>query len=275
MNTLTKMTLSSLTLASTLLASQALAHGLNMWPSQFNINSKKPTTVTVDLSFSETPFRLDHSVSAAGLSVIDPQGKTLRYLGNIYQSAQRTTLDLAISEQGTYTVTYQNQPRYTTSYTVGSQAKKKRLRLNKSDAQSELPNSAKNVVTKKSVTTAIAFITNIRPSKQDFKPTGKGLELVPVTHPSDYVTNDVITMKLYLNGQPLRNATAKLQRSGAQYLASNKPSESVTDANGQLSYQFDQGGLFTLSVKHSEKQNAKLYDEMGYRLFYSFEISYE
>jgi len=275
MNKKTKNTLTSLTLLSTLIAGQAFAHGLNMWPSQFNINSDKPTSVTVDLSFSETPFRLDHSAPAAGISALDPTGKALRNIGNIYRSAQRTTLDLPITQQGTYAVRYLGQPRYFTSYTAGSKGKKKRLRLDKVASQSQLPNSAKNVVTKKSVTSAVAFITNTLPSAQGLKATGQGLELVPVTHPSDYVTNDTITMQLLLDGQPLSNVTAKLQRSGAQYTASNKPRNSVTDANGQISYQFEQGGLFTLSVNHSVKQDAALFDEIGYRLFYSFEVAYE
>ncbi len=275
MKSFTKIALCSLTLASTLLVSQAFAHDLNMWPSQFNINSKKPTAVTVDFTFSEIPFRLDHGVSSAGLTVFGPQGNVLRNPGNIYQSAQRTTLDLAITEQGTYTIAYQSQPRYTTSYTAGSKAKKKRLRLDKIAAKKKLPNSAKNVVTKKSITSAIAFVTNTLPSTRPFTPTGQGLELVPVTHPSDYVTNDTITMALYFNGKPLTNVKAKLQRGGAQYLASNKPSETMTDNKGQLQYKFEQGGLFTLSVKHSVKQDAQLYDEVGYRLFYSFEIAYE
>jgi len=275
MKQITKNTLTSLTLISTLVASQAFAHGLNMWPSQFNINSDKPTSVTVDLSFSETPFRLDHSAPSAGLSALAPTGKALRNIGNIYQSAQRTTLDLPISQQGTYAVRYHSAPRYFTSYTAGSKGKKKRLRLDKVASQSQLPNSAKNVVTKKSVTSAVAFITNTLPSVQGLKPTGKGLELVPVTHPSDYVTNDTITMQLFFDGQPLSDVTAKLQRSGSQYTASNKPSKSVTDETGQLSYHFKQGGLFTLSVNHSVKQDAELYDEVGYRLFYSFEVAYE
>jgi len=273
MKTLLKKTLTSLTIASTLIASQAFSHDLNMWPSQFNVNSDKATTVTVDLTFSETPFRLDHSAPAAGVRVLNPQGEALRRIGNIYQSAQRTTFDLPITEQGTYTISYLSKPRYSTSYKVDG--KKKRLRLDKVAAQSKLPKSAKGAMTKKSITTAVAFVTNTLPSKKAFTASGQGLELLPITHPSDYVTGDTITMQLFYNGKPLTGTAAKLQRSGAQYTASSKPRETETDAKGQLSYQFDQGGLYTLSVKHNIDQKGELFDAIGYRLYYSFEVTYE
>ncbi len=251
------------------------AHNLNMWPSQFNIHSKNPTTVTVDLSFSELAFRLDHAAPIAGLSALDPEGSPLNRLGNAYQNSQRTTVDLPIDSQGTYTLRYQSSPRYTTSYTVGKTPKKKRLRLNKIAAQSELSHSAKNVVTTKSVTHGIAFITNTKPSKKPYQASGNGLELTPITHPSDYVTNEAITMQVSYNGKPLTNVEVSLYRDGSQYLANSTAKKSATDNQGQLNFMFQQGGRYMLGIKHSVKENTTLYDEVGYRLFYAFEVVYE
>jgi uncharacterized GH25 family protein len=275
MQTFTKKLLTALSISMAFSGAHVSAHDLNMWPSKFNLHSKKATVVTVDLTFSEMAFRLDKAASSNGFSVLTPDGKPMRRIGNMYQSAQRLTVDLPINEQGTYTLRYQSTPRYFTSYTAGKQEKKKRLRLDKVAAQKELPNSAKNVVTKKSVTSGIAFVTNTLPSKTPYKITGKGLEITPVTHPSDYVTNETITMLVTYNGKPLTNSEVSLERDGAQYTANSTPSKSMTDNDGELNFLFKQGGRYALSIKHSAQENAPLYDEVGYRLFYAFEVVFE
>lgn len=259
-----------------IISTQASAHDLNMWPSQFNIHSKKPTVVTVDLSFSESAYRLDHAASPSGLSVLDVNGKKLRKMGNLYQSAQRTTIDLPIDSEGTYTVLYQSSPRYTTSYSMDkSNTKNKRLRLDKIAAQSELPKGASNVITKKSITSAITFITNTLPSKVLYKAKNKGLEITPVTHPSDYVTNDTLSMKITYNGKALKNASVYLKRDGAQYTNDSTPKQLNTNTQGELDLTLVLAGRYLLSVKHSIEEKNALYDEVSHRLFYAFEVNYE
>lgn len=279
-----------------IISTQASAHDLNMWPSQFNIHSEKPTVVTVDLSFSETAYRLDHAASLNGFSVLDANGKKLRNTGNLYKSAQRTTVDLPIDGEGTYTVLYQSSPRYTTSYSMSKEdkssnkkvkrkekgmdkaedkSKNKRLRLDKIAAQSELPKGAKNVVTKKSITRGITFITNTVPSETPYKATGVGLEITPITHPSDYVTNDTLAMKVTYNGKALKNTSVYLKRDGAQYTNDSTPQKVETNQQGELDLTLILGGRYMLSIKHSVKEKSPLYDEVNYRLFYAFEVNYE
>jgi len=253
----------------------ANAHNLTMWPSNFNVNSDKPTVVTVDLTRGDLAYRLNKAVSPAGFNVLDPQGRKVTLSGIPHQGAQRSTIELPINMQGTYTLKYDAKPRYTTSYVAGKKAKRKRLRLDKVAAQKELPNSAKNIVTKKSTTSAIAFVTNARPSNESFKIIGKGLEITPMTHPSDYVTEETIAMLITYNGKPLTNADVSLIRDGAQYTANSSPTKSMTDKNGELNFIFKQGGRYILSIKHSIKESTDLYDELSHRLYYAFEVIYE
>jgi len=253
----------------------ANAHNLTMWPSKFSVNSDKPTVVTVDLTRGDLAYRLDHAVSPMGFSALDPQGKSIRRTGNLYQSAERTTIDFPITQQGTYTLKYDSAPRYNTSYAAGKKAKRKRLRLDKIAAQKELPNSAKNVMTKKSITSAVAFVTNTLPSEDGFKTTAKGIEITPVTHPSDYVTEETIAMLVTYNGKPLTNNEVSLTRDGAQYTANSTPTKSMTDKNGELNFMFQQGGRYVLTINHSVKESTDLYDELSHRLYYAFEVVYE
>jgi len=275
MKKMTQKLFTLMVVTATLSTMQASAHNLSMWPSKFTVNSSKPTVLTIDFTRGDLAYRLGKAVSPIGFNVLDPHGKVISLSKAPYQGAERTTVELPINEQGTYTLKYDTKPRYTTSYTAGKEAKKKRLRLDKIAAKEELPNSAKHVMTKKSITSAIAFITNIRPSSESFEITGKGLEITLMTHPSDYVTEETIAMLVTYNGKPFTNGEVSLTRDGAQYTVNSAPTRSITDKNGELNFIFKQGGRYMLSIKHSVKENTELYDELSHRLFYAFEVIYE
>jgi len=46
------------------------------------------------------------------------------------------------------------------------------------------------------------FVSSGKPSDNVFKPTGAGLELVPITHPNDLFAGDTSNFRFLLDGKP-------------------------------------------------------------------------
>ena len=89
------------------------------------------------------------------------------------------------------------------------------------------------------------------------------------------MTNEPLTLKVTYNGEPLTDFPVSLKRDGAQYTSNSTPNKSMTDKEGEIHFSFEQGGRYILSVNHSVTENAPLYDEVTYRLYYAFEVNFE
>src|SRR3546814_17910932 len=66
----------------------------------------------------------------------------------------------------------------------------------------KLPAGATNVRTAEANNRNEIFVTVGEPTTTLFKPTGKGIELVPVTHPNDLYAGEAATFQFLLDGQP-------------------------------------------------------------------------
>ncbi len=76
------------------------------------------------------------------------------------------------------------------------------LRGSPDDFAKQVPADAADLKTIKSFNRNETFVTRDAPTTTVFTPTGKGLELVPVTHPNDLVAGEAATFKFLLDGKP-------------------------------------------------------------------------
>jgi len=254
---------------------QSLAHDIYIWPSYFTVDSDKPSQVSVDVTASHTPFRPDFAMPSNGVNVYGVDGKKIRRVGPYFEGKRRATFDLAIEEQGTYSLTYERGPSYFSRYTVGKRDTKKRLRAKKSVALAQMPKEGKNLETGKYFTIAMSYVTNQAPTNTVLQAKNTGFELVPVTHPADYVTGENIAMKLLFNGQPVEGLAVTIEKEAPQYQQQPQVFELNANHEGIVNVTFTQGGRYMLKVNHKKKSTDPEADYDITRVYYAFEVIYE
>src|SRR5690606_16486651 len=138
--------------------------------------------ITVDAAVSNDLFYFNHvpmplerlAITAPDGSKVDAQnGATGKY---------RSVFDVQLKQQGTYRIAMVNSGL---SASWEEDGKPNRWRGTAEKFASEVPRDAKDLKVSQSVGRVETFVTNGSPNDTALKPTGEGIELVPVTHPTD------------------------------------------------------------------------------------------
>ena len=251
------------------------AHDIYIWPSFFTVNTDKTTQVTIDITATHTLYRPDFAMPSTGVKVYGVDGKQIRRVGAFFQGARRSSFDLIVEDQGTYALVYERGPSYYSRYTVGKRDTEKRLRAKKSEAQAQMPESGKNLETAKYFTVAMSYLTNKAPTDTVLQPKNKGFELVPVTHPADYVTDEDIEMKLLFDGEPVSGLDLTVEKEGPQYQEEPLVLELKSNQEGLIGFSLEEGGRFMLKVNHKKPSDDPEADYDITRIYYAFEVIYE
>ena len=82
------------------------------------------------------------------------------------------------------------------------------------------------------------------------QPTGKGLEMVPVTHPSDLVADTSAKFRFLLDGKPLAGLKVAIVPGGARYRNALKDVAATTDANGLIDVQWPMAGQYLIIASY-------------------------
>ena len=257
-----------------LAAFQSNAHDIYIWPSFFSVDTDKGTKVTVDVTASHTTFRPDFAMPSEGVKLFGADGKQMR-VGSYYQGARRATFDLDVQAEGTYGLVYERGPSYRSSYTVGKRDTVKRLRGNKSEALAQMPENGKDLKTTKYFTVAMSYVTNKAPTDTVLQPKNSGFEVVPVTHPADYVTGEDIEMQFLFDGKPVSDLALKIEKEAPQYQQEPLVFELKSDKEGKFDFSTEEGGRFMLTVYHEKESDDAEADIDITRVYYAFEVIYE
>lgn len=92
------------------------------------------------------------------------------------------------------------------------------------------------------------FVTAGAPTATVFQPTGKGLEMVPVTHPDELVSNEPASLRFMVDGQPAAGLKVTIIPGGKRYRDSENAMELVTAADGMLKVKWPGAGMFWLNA---------------------------
>ncbi|MEM7219325.1 MAG: DUF4198 domain-containing protein [Pseudomonadota bacterium] len=257
------------------IAGNAAAHDIYIWPSFFSVSIENSGHVPVDITASHTTFRPDFAMGSDGLEAYGVDGKQMRSAGAFFEGMRRSTFDLPVSAEGTYALKYRSGPRYLTSYIIGRSAEPKFMRGNKQEAAAEVPRRAKDVKTTAYLSVGMAYINNNAPTDAVLQPTKVGFELVPVTHPADYVTGEEIVMSLLRDGKPVAGQDVVIELEGPNYRAQPVVFELQSDKTGQVSFTPEHGGRYMTKVLAERKIKSDLADAEMTRVYYAFEVIYE
>jgi len=245
-----RLSLSSLALLSlaALLPSAAHAHRTWLLPSATVVSGKEPQ-VSVDAAVSEDLFEYDtNSLALDGLSIVAPDGSKLS-AENLGTTRRRSSFDVKLTQPGTYRIVNFNETA-SASYKIGGETKRWRGSL---DALAkEVPANAEELQVTRMQNRVETYVTN--DGKADpktskaFTPQGSGLELIPLTTPTDLSAGDSSSFRLLLDGRPAADVDVTILRGGNRYRYKLGEIALKTDAQGQFSVKWPEAGRYWIGA---------------------------
>jgi uncharacterized GH25 family protein len=177
------------------------------------------------------------TVTAPDGSAIEAQnGSTGRY---------RSTFDVHLKQKGTYRIAAINDMLFA-SYKLGGE--RKRWRGTAETLSKDIPANAEDLNVTEGHSRVEVFVTSGKPTDTAFKSTGKGLELLPVTHPNDLVVGETVKFRFVADGKPAANMDVKVIPGGIRYRDKLGEMDFKTDGEGVLSFKVETPGMYWLNA---------------------------
>ena len=226
------------------------AHTSYILPNVFS--TSKGERMTASSSFTEEFFVPDFKVDSDDFHLILPSGEKADY-GNIAIFDQLTVLESALNEDGTY--------RFSTGDRLGRKFKMKFVdgawdymaRGMGENAKSDfIPEGAK-VADFQSQTVAVAYVTKGAPTGAALKQKGSGLEILPVTHPSEVYVGEPFEFVLTFNGKPMKGHEISVFRQGGKYEEPHYKLNVMSKKKGKISVVFEKPGVYIAMTRHQDK----------------------
>ena len=226
------------------LALNAYAHKPWLLPSSTMVDAKE-AWVTVDAAISEGLFDIDHQpLKLDAIVVTGPDGAKVD-LQNASTGRLRSTFDIKMSKPGTYKVALVQQG-VMGSYKLNGEMK--RFRGSEESLAKDVPADAQEVKLTRSHSRLETFVSANKADDAVFKPTGVGLELVPVTHPNDLRAGEKATWRFLLDGRPAANQVFSLIPGGVRYRGTLGEIRQNADAKGEISFTLPDAGMYMVSA---------------------------
>lgn len=224
----------------------AHAHRAWMLPSATVLSGNEPW-VTVDAAISNDLFYFEHNaLRLDSLAVIAPDGKTVE-AENKSTGKYRSTFDVKLTQKGTYKLTMVNDG-LSASYKLGNE--NKRWRGTAESFAKDIPADAKDVNVSRMQSRMEVFVSSGKPTDTVLKPTGTGLELVPITHPNDLFAGDTSNFRFMLDGKPAADIEVTLIPGGIRYRDQLGEIKVKTDKDGKFSVKWPTAGMYWMNASN-------------------------
>ncbi|MDQ7968064.1 MAG: DUF4198 domain-containing protein [Oxalicibacterium faecigallinarum] len=220
------------------------AHAHRTWllPSSTVLSGEAPY-VTVDAAVSNEVFYFDHRpYSLDGLTITGPDGKTVD-AENKATGKFRSVFDVKLAQPGTYRIGFATDMLFAT-YKQGTETK--RWRGTAANFAKEVPADAKDVNVSLNQNRLETFVSAGKPTA--IKPIGKGLELVPVTHPNDLFAGEAATFQFMADGKPAADIEVTVVPGGIRYRDQLNEIKVKTDKDGKFSVKWPTPGMYWLNA---------------------------
>jgi len=256
-----------------LLPLAASAHKQWLIPSQAVVNGED-VWVTFDAAVSNQLFFPDHvPMRLDNVTATAPDGSTVE-LQNGSTGKYRSTFDVQLQQQGTYRIANVNagvSARWDTPESLAAKARAEAegkpasgpgtrggfLRnATPEDLSTKVPKDAQNLQVTQGIGRVETFVTNGEPNDTALKPTGKGLELAPVTHPNDLFAGEEATFALLLDGKPAAGLEIEIVRGDTRYRNAQEEITVTTGADGRFSVTWPTAGLYWLETSTSDDKTS-------------------
>ena len=237
-----KKSLIALALAGASLSAQA--HKPWLLPTSTIVESRD-NWVTIDAAVSEGLFDVDHvPLKLDGITITGPDGGKLE-MQNVANGKLRNSFDLKLPKPGTYKIELVTKNVFASYKDQAGEAK--RFRGTEETFAKDVPADAAELKVSRTQSRLETFVTTGEPDLAVFKPTGVGLELVPVTHPNDLRAGEKATWRFLLDGKPAANQGVSLIPGGVRYRGTLGEIRKTTDAKGELTFELPAAGMYMVS----------------------------
>lgn len=213
------------------LSSAAQAHRPWLLPSASEVDGKEPW-VTVDAAVSENLFDVDgNALKLDGLTISGPDGLPVSG-ANVLQGKQRNSVELKLAQPGTYKFSLVTAS-VMASYTLNGETK--RWRGHPDDLTQAIPAQAEALQVSRTHQRLETYVSANQSSTQVLKPAGSGLELLPLSHPTELLAGDASRFRVLLDGKPLANQQVAVVPGGVRHRGVLKDFAVTSDSQGEFS----------------------------------------
>ena len=229
-------------IAGTLAAPLSLAHEVWLLPSSTVLSNTG--YVTVDGAVSNDTFHFNYRPLRItdNLVITAPDGSEVMP-ENLQPGRLRTVFDAHLEQSGTYRLAVINAG-VMAMWKEGDE--RKRWRGPRADFAASVPADAHELSVRETAGRIETFVTVGSPT--DIRPSGEGLEMLPVTHPNDLYAGEAATFAFMLDGQPAAGVRLAILPGGARYRDALDRTELVTDAHGRVTVTWPAPGMYYLSA---------------------------
>ncbi len=233
-------------LAALMLPATAQAHRQWMMPSSTTLSGTE-SWITVDAAVSNDLFYFEHvPMRTDGIVVTQPDGSTGK-IENAATGKYRSTFDVHLTQPGTYRIGSATT-NVMGSYMLNGKQERLPRGTTKDKLASVIPAGATDVQVAEASNRNEIFVTLGAPSTGIFKPTGSGIELVPVTHPNDLVSGEAATFQFLLDGKPAAGLKVTVIPGGIRYRDALGQMDLVADQDGKVAITWPQPGMYWLNA---------------------------
>lgn len=266
MNTKSRLVLAALAPVLALAAAvPASAHRMWLLPSK-TVLSGDDAWITVDAAVSNDLFEANHRpLDPEQVEVEMPDGSK-GAIANPMRGELRGTFDVHLTSQGTYRIGME-RAGILGGYVLNGERQRLPRGAAAADIAKLIPAGATDVNLAETIMRNEVFVTLGTPTEAVFKPSGKGLEMVPVTHPDDLVANEPGVFRFLIDGEPAAGLKLTVIKGGGRWLDTPIEIAATTDAKGEATIAWQDAGFYWLEAE-AEDDKASLPDagkrRMGY-----------
>jgi uncharacterized GH25 family protein len=199
--------------------------------------------VTVDAAMADDLFSMNQgAMNVDALRVTGPDGQPVAPQ-NPAQGKTRSSFDLELRQPGTFRISVADDAVMARWEEDG---KPKRWRGPAADMAANIPAAAAKLEVEQVLRRVETFVTVGKPSA--VATIGKGLELVPLTHPNDLYAGETAKFRFLLDGKPAKDLEVEIIAAGTRYR--DAPGELLlkTDAKGEVAVKWPAAGLYWLDA---------------------------
>lgn len=222
----------------------AHAHRTFLLPST-TLADKAGAVVTFDTAATEELFIPDHAVQLETVTVDGPNG-THPQPENAWRGKQRSSFELNLPQAGTYRVSLVNDG-LSAMYKLDGQMK--RWRGNADSFAKEVPANAQDLNVMRMHSRNETFVrAGEDGGKTEWTTSGKGIEMTPLTSPTELFAGDTTSLRFTLDGKPAAGLTVTIIRGGNRYRDALGEITLKADGDGKISIKWPDAGMYWIGA---------------------------